>query len=89
MAGSPPVAERLGLDSFHFVNRQVIFLVPALGDADRQSFLSPRHVRRTGAAGLSSWRLALMVATLFFGAEVKGARRWIARRHLASSLRSS
>ena len=30
MAGGPPVAERLGLSTFHFVNRQVLFLVPAL-----------------------------------------------------------
>lgn len=26
MAGSPAVAERLGLQAFHFVNRQVVFL---------------------------------------------------------------
>ena len=30
MAGGPPVAERLGLSTFHFVNRQVVFLMPAL-----------------------------------------------------------
>src|SRR6478735_5851861 len=29
MAGSPPVAERLGLSTFHFVNRQVMYLIPA------------------------------------------------------------
>jgi len=28
MAGSPPVAERLGLSSFHFVHRQVLYLIP-------------------------------------------------------------
>ena len=30
LAASPPVAVRLGLDPFHFVNRQVLFLIPAL-----------------------------------------------------------
>ncbi|MDF2999593.1 MAG: cell division protein FtsW, partial [Xanthobacteraceae bacterium] len=31
LAASPPVAARLGIaDPFHFVNRQVMFLVPAL-----------------------------------------------------------
>ena len=29
LAGSPPVAERLGLPTFHFVIRQAIFLAPA------------------------------------------------------------
>ncbi len=29
-AASPPVAERLGLDTFHFVTRQLVFMVPAL-----------------------------------------------------------
>ena len=30
MAGGPPVAERLGLSTFHFVNRQVIYLGPTV-----------------------------------------------------------
>ncbi len=29
-AASPPVAERLGLDSFHFVKRHAVFLLPAI-----------------------------------------------------------
>src|ERR1700685_4460440 len=31
LAASPPVATRIGLDPFHFVNRQVLFLIPAAG----------------------------------------------------------
>ena len=31
MAASPPVAERIGADSFHFVRRHFVFLVPAVG----------------------------------------------------------
>ena len=46
MAGGPPVAERLGLSTFHFVNRQVLFLLPALLILLPVSFLSLRHVRR-------------------------------------------
>ena len=30
-AASPAVAERIGLDSFHFVTRQIVFMIPALG----------------------------------------------------------
>jgi cell division protein FtsW len=76
MAGSPPVAERLGLPTFHFVNRQVGYLVPAFAVMIAASFLSPRHVRRT-ALIVYLLAMALVVAALLFGAEVKGARRWI------------
>src|SRR3954449_3832419 len=50
MAGGPPVAERLGLTTFHFVNRQVFFLVPTLAILVCVSFLSLRHVRRLALA---------------------------------------
>jgi cell division protein FtsW len=76
MAGSPPVAERLHLPTFHFVNRQVAYLLPALAVMIATSFLSPRHVRRL-ALVIFLASLALVVATIFFGQEVKGARRWI------------
>ena len=47
MAGGPPVAERLGLSTFHFVNRQVLYLAPAVVlILLAVSFLSLRHVRR-------------------------------------------
>ena len=45
LAGSPPVAERLGLPTFHFVNRQVGYLIPASILLLTTSFLSPRLVR--------------------------------------------
>jgi cell division protein FtsW len=76
LAASPPVAARLGLDAFHFVNRHVFFLVPAVAVLLATSFLSPRHLRRI-ALIVFAVSLALIVATLLFGAEVKGARRWI------------
>ena len=74
MAGSPPVAERLHLATFHFVNRQVAYLLPALAVMLGASLLSPRHVRRA-ALIIFIISLALVIATLFFGQEVKGARR--------------
>src|SRR6516165_5142684 len=51
LAASPPVATRIGLDSFHFFNRHVMFVLPSF--------------------------IVLIVATLLFGPEVKGSRRWI------------
>ncbi|MBA3042330.1 MAG: putative lipid II flippase FtsW [Alphaproteobacteria bacterium] len=75
-AASPAVAERLNLDSFHFVKRHAAFMIPALGVMIGLSFLSPRQVRRTAMVILAV-SLLMMVAALFFGIEVKGARRWI------------
>jgi cell division protein FtsW len=76
LAASPPVATRIGLDSFHFFNRHVVFLVPSLVVLIATSFLSPRYVRRS-ALIVFCVALALIVATLAFGVEVKGSKRWI------------
>jgi cell division protein FtsW len=76
MAGSPPVAERLGLPTFHFVNRQVEMLIPTLAIMAGVSFLPPRHLRRV-ALGLYVISMVAIFAALLFGHEVKGARRWI------------
>ncbi|MCC2110250.1 MAG: cell division protein FtsW [Hyphomicrobiales bacterium] len=76
MAGSPPVAERLHLPTFYFVNHQAMYLVPAIAVLIGASFLSPRQVRRA-ALVLFIGSMALIFAALLFGAEVKGARRWI------------
>jgi cell division protein FtsW len=76
LAASPPVAVRLGLDPFYFVRRHIFFLVPALGVMVAVSFMSPRHIRRL-ALIVFIVSFALVIATLFIGAEVKGARRWI------------
>jgi cell division protein FtsW len=76
LAGSPPVAERLGYDSFHFVRRHIAFFLPALLVMVAVSFLTPRQARRAALVVLVV-AIILMLATLFMGVEVKGARRWI------------
>ncbi|MDP2122165.1 MAG: putative lipid II flippase FtsW [Hoeflea sp.] len=75
-AASPAVAERLGLDSFHFVTRHGFFLLPALAVMVGVSFLTPRQVRRVALVVLAG-SIALMVLALFFGVEIKGSRRWM------------
>jgi len=76
-AASPAVAERIGLDSFHFVERQILFMIPALAAMIGVSFLSTRNVRRLALLILAG-SIFLMIAALFIGVEVKGARRWVA-----------
>lgn len=76
LAASPSVATRIGLDPFHFFNRHVLFLAPSLIVMLGVSFLSPRQIRRSALIVLAI-SVFLIVVTLVFGAEVKGARRWI------------
>ncbi|MFJ5369410.1 FtsW/RodA/SpoVE family cell cycle protein [Bosea sp. CER48] len=83
MAGGPPVAERLGLSTFHFVNRQAAYLVGALAIFLGVSLMTPRQVRRA-ALLIYIGSLAMVVATLYFGVEVKGARRWLTLGPLGS-----
>jgi cell division protein FtsW len=75
-AASPAVAERIGLGSFHFATRQIIFMIPALAAMISVSFLEAREVRRLALVMLCG-SLVLMVAVLYVGVEVKGAHRWI------------
>ncbi|RWX78485.1 putative lipid II flippase FtsW [Neorhizobium lilium] len=75
-AASPAVAQRIGLPEFHFVERHALFMIPSIIVMVGLSFLTPRQVRRT-AIILLVVSLSLMVLALFFGVEVKGARRWI------------
>ncbi|MBZ0262677.1 MAG: putative lipid II flippase FtsW [Hyphomicrobiales bacterium] len=76
MAASPPVAARIGLNTFHFFKFQMAFLVPAVVLLISVSMLEPRQARRAAFLMLGL-TLALMVAALFWGPEIKGAHRWI------------
>jgi cell division protein FtsW len=75
-AASPAVAERIGLEPYHFVTRQIVFMLPALGVMIGVSFLDVRQIRRLSIVMLAG-ALVLMVAALYIGVEVKGSRRWI------------
>lgn len=75
-AASPPVAERIGLGTYHFVERHVIMLIPAFTIMILVSLLSGRDVRRV-ALLVYVVALLLVAATLVVGMEIKGARRWI------------
>lgn len=76
LAASPPVANRIGLDAFHFFNRHALFLLPAIIVLVATSLQSPRQARRS-ALIVFAVSIAMIVATILFGAEVKGARRWL------------
>ncbi|HSK40030.1 MAG TPA: putative peptidoglycan glycosyltransferase FtsW [Arenibaculum sp.] len=75
-AASPAVAERIGLDNFHFVQRHLLMLAPAIAIMIAVSLLTPRGVRRLAMA-LFLLALVAVALTPFAGDEIKGARRWI------------
>jgi cell division protein FtsW len=76
LAASPPVAGRLGLDPFYFVNRHILFLLPSIAVMLGVSFLNAQQVRRLSLL-IFAVSLVLAAATPFFGPEIKGARRWL------------
>jgi cell division protein FtsW len=76
MSASPPVADRIGVDSFHFVRRQFFFLTVAIICAGGISMLSIKWVRRV-ASVMFLGVVAMLIITPFVGAEIKGAVRWI------------
>ncbi len=75
-AASPAVAERLGLSSFHFAQRQFVFLVGSVGVMFLLSLVHKKTVRRLAILMFPVF-LGLLYATLFFGPEIKGATRWL------------
>lgn len=75
-AASTPVAERLGLPSFHFAERQFAFLLLAVAVMFVISLMQRKTVRRF-ASLLFPVSLILLYATLFYGPEIKGATRWL------------
>lgn len=76
LAASPAVAERIDVGSFHFVKRQAVFLSLAALTIIGVSLMSPKGIRRL-AILTTLGALALMLMTLVFGAEIKGASRWL------------
>lgn len=75
MAASPPVAERIGLDPLHFVRSQLFYLLLSGAVLAVASFLDRSWIRRLGLFIFVA-SLAMMLAALAFGPEIKGANRW-------------
>src|SRR3989304_3329299 len=77
LAASPPVAGRLGLDPFFFVNRHILYLItPAVAVMLAVSFLTPRQIRRLSLI-VFAVSIIMVAATPMFGNEIKGAKRWL------------
>lgn len=75
-SASPSVANRIGVGSFHFIKRQLFFVPIAYGLMLFLSMQNLKTIRRTAIIGYIA-TMILMVITLFWGEETKGASRWI------------
>ncbi len=73
---SPAVAERIGVDEWHFVIRHAMFAALAVPVMIATSLLSQRQARMA-ALGVLIVMVIMLWATLRFGTEIKGARRWL------------
>lgn len=82
LAASPPVAERIGIDPFHFVRRQMVLMPLAIALLLGFSLMTPRTVRRVGSV-LFVVFLAATAAAALFGPEYNGASRWLSIAGLA------
>ena len=76
MAASPPVASRIGLDSYHFVKSQLFYLCLAVIGLLTLSAFERVWIRRAALVGFVG-SLVLMWLAMKFGPEIKGAHRWI------------
>lgn len=76
MAATPMVANRIGIEEFYFLKRHIIYILPSLIIIFSVSNMSYRNIK-IFCVLLFCAMLLMTYLTLFIGAEIKGARRWI------------
>lgn len=76
MSASPAVAKLKNLASYHFVYKQAIFMCIAVGIVLFFSMLGMKWTRRLAILGYAG-AVFLLILTIFFGVDIKGARRWL------------
>jgi len=81
-AATPAIAETHHLDTFYFVERHLMMLVPAIAMLFGLSLLSPRQILIVSIILLFIF-LLFLAATPFIGEQAKGATRWIQLPHIS------
>lgn len=76
MAATPMIANRIGIETSYFLKRHLLYSLPTLSIIFLVSILDQKNIKRFSIM-LFAASLFLMVASIFLGAEIKGARRWI------------
>ncbi len=76
LAASPPIAAKFNVESFYFVRRHAVLLLPAAMIMFVASVLTPKQIRRASLV-IFAGGIGLMVLALLVGPEIKGAQRWL------------
>ncbi|MDR2766115.1 MAG: putative lipid II flippase FtsW [Holosporaceae bacterium] len=76
MAATPMVASRIGVETSYFLKRHLLYVLPSLLTIFSVSLLDRKGLRRFSLV-LFLFSIFLTLLTLFLGAEIKGACRWI------------
>lgn len=76
LAASPAVALKKGFAAYHFVERHVVFSAMGVAIMLAVSLFGPASIRRLALVVLAA-ALAGLVAVVFVGEEINGARRWL------------
>lgn len=75
-AATPALAHRLGLDTFHFAKKHIIYIIPSISLLISASLLNPVQIRKVSLL-LLVLCFILLLLTPVIGVEIKGAKRWI------------
>lgn len=75
-AATPVVANRIGIDEFYFLKRHLLYIIPSLSIIFFVSALSSSNLKKF-ALLLFIFAVIMTLFTLFFGVEIKGAKRWL------------
>lgn len=73
---SPAISNRLGVEKFFFLKKQLIFSVLGLILLTSISFLDQEKIKVFAFFGIV-FSIFLLIALLIFGSEAKGSKRWI------------
>lgn len=76
VTASPAVAWRLNYDDYYFVKKQICYVVMAVVIIFTLSLFNLKYIRRLSILGFIVL-IGLLVITMFWGSETKGARRWL------------
>ena len=76
ITASPAVARKIHVDDYWFVRKQIAYAVASVITIFVLSLFSLKLIRRFSIGGFLVL-VGLLVLTIFFGFETKGARRWM------------
>lgn len=75
-SSSPAIANRIDVDKFFFLKKQLIFFIISIALMIAISFLDSDKIKLFCLSGIIM-AIILLVLVLIFGSEAKGAKRWI------------